>query len=187
MDREEPDSVASLFLCDGLTLPGPGRLLVRDEGKEPLDVGTAELLVRAGEPRELAEIGVAAAAVPPREHGEVVIVLGDDALAEALKTGGGGRAHEPVVALAEGFEEAAVARAELRRKLTLHPAEERALPGRPPQQVERVVRDSHERRGEHADERLVVVAVEDEAEIHRQVAHLLLPEVAASRRAVGRQ
>ena len=187
MDREQPDRIAALLLRDGLALARAGGLLIGDEAEETLDVGAAELLVGACEPRQLAQVRIAAAAVPARENGQVVVVLGDDPLAEALEAGGGRCANEPVVALAESLEEAPIPRAEFRRQVALHPAEERALAGGAAQKVERVVRDADERGREDADERLVVVAVEDEAQVHRQVADLLLAEVTASGRAVRRQ
>ena len=57
----------------------------------------------------------------------------------------------------------------------------------PPDQHERVVRDADERRREHGDERLVVVAVAQQPQVEQQVDHLLLAEVAAPGRAVRRQ
>ena len=54
-------------------------------------------------------------------------------------------------------------------------------------QHERVVRDADERRGEHRRERLVVVAVVQQPQVRQEVDHLLLAEVAAARRTVGRQ
>ena len=52
---------------------------------------------------------------------------------------------------------------------------------------ERVVRDADERRGEHGHERLVVVAVVQQPQVGEEVDDLLLAEVAAAGRAVGRQ
>ena len=52
---------------------------------------------------------------------------------------------------------------------------------------ERVVRHADERRGEHGRERLVVVAVVEQAQVGEQVDDLLLAEVPATRRAIGRQ
>ena len=187
VNGQEPHRIAALFLRDSLALARAGGLLVGDEAEEAFDVGTAELLVGARKPRELAEVRVAAAAVPPGEDREVVVVLGDDPLAEAFETRIGRGPHQPVVPLAEGLEETPVTRADLGREVAFHPAEERALAGRAAQEVERVVRDAHERRGEDAHQGLVVVAVEDEPEVHLQVADLLLPEVAAPRRAVRGQ
>ena len=85
MDREQPDRVGPLLLRDRLQLARADRLLVADEADEALDVAAAQLLVRAREPRELAQVRVAAAAVPARQHGEVVVVRGDDLLAEPLE------------------------------------------------------------------------------------------------------
>jgi hypothetical protein len=187
VDGQQPDGVATLLLRHGLALARAGRLLVCDEAEEAFDLGAAELFVRTRQPRQLAQVGVAPAPVPAGEDGEVVVVLGDDALAETLEARRRRRAHEPVVALAEGFEKAAVARPELGRELALHSAEERPLPGRAAEQIEGVVGDADEGRGEDARERLVVVAVEDQAQIHRQVRDLLLAEVPAPGRPVGRQ
>ncbi|HEY7018932.1 MAG TPA: UvrD-helicase domain-containing protein, partial [Gaiellaceae bacterium] len=47
-----------------LALAGSGRVLLGDELDEPLEVAAAELLVRACEPRKLAEVRVAPASVP---------------------------------------------------------------------------------------------------------------------------
>ena len=85
MDREEADRVRALLLRDRLGLARAGGVLVADEADEALDVGPAQLLVGAGEARELAQVRVAAAAVPLREDGEVVVVVGDDPLAELLE------------------------------------------------------------------------------------------------------
>src|SRR5262245_64246083 len=85
MDREQADGVASLLLRDRLELARADRLLLGDEADEALDVGAAQLLEGAREPRELAQVRVAAAAVPLCEDCEVVVVLGDDSLAERLE------------------------------------------------------------------------------------------------------
>ena len=85
VDREQPHGVGALLLRDRVALGGADRLLLLDEADEALDVGAAQLLVRAREPRELAQVRVAAPAVPLREHGEVVVVVGDDPLAEPLE------------------------------------------------------------------------------------------------------
>ena len=69
----------------------------------------------------------------------------------------------------------------------LEAGEERAPPGRPPKQHERVVRHAHERRSEHREQSLVVVAILEQAEVREQVDGLLLAEVAAPCRSVGRQ
>ena len=85
MDRQQPDGVASLLLRDGLELPRADGLLVEHEADEALDVGAAQFLVRAGEPRELAQVRVAPPPVPLRQHRKVVVVLRDDALAEPFE------------------------------------------------------------------------------------------------------
>src|SRR5262249_40288909 len=92
----------------------------------------------------------------------------------------------PVVALLERAQELLVALRQRRRQLTLERDEQRSLRRGPPQQHERVVRDADERRRDDADERLVVVAIAQQAEIREQVDHLLLAEVAAARPAIRR-
>ena len=187
MDREQPHGVGALLLGDRLELARADRLLLGDEADEALDVRPAQLLVRAREPRELAHVGVAPATVPLREHGEVVVVLADDLLAQPLEREPRQRRHEPVVALAEGAHQALVALGEARRQGVLEPGEERPPRRDPAQQRERVVRDADERRREHRQERDVVVAVLQQAEVHEQVDDLLLAEVALAGRAVRRQ
>ena len=69
----------------------------------------------------------------------------------------------------------------------LDPAEQRPPRGDPADERERVVRDADERRREHREQRLVVVAVLQEAQVHEHVDDLLLAEVALAGRAVRRQ
>ena len=187
VDRQEADHVRSLLLGRGLELGGSDRVLLGDEADEALDVRAAQLLVRACEPPELAQVRVPAAAVPLREHREVVVVLADDLLAEPLERQRGRLAGEPVVPLLERLEEPRVACGQARRQLLLEPGEERPPRRRAPQQDERVVGDADERRGEHGHERLVVVAVVEQAQVREQVDDLLLPVVVAPGRAEGRQ
>ena len=187
VDRQQADGVPTLLLGDGVPLDGAHRLLLADEADEALDVGPAQLLVGTGEPRELAQVRVATAPVPLREHGEVVVVVGDDPLAQALEREARGRLRQPVVALPERAQEPRVALVEIRRKRALDPGEDRPLRGGAPDQQQRVVRDADERRREHRDERLVVVAVLQQPEVREQVDDLLLAEVAAPGRAVRRQ
>ena len=85
VDGQEPDRVRALLLGDRVALGRADGFLLLDEADEPLDVRAAQLLVGAGEARELAEVRVAAPAVPLREHGQVVVVVGDDPLAEPLE------------------------------------------------------------------------------------------------------
>ena len=184
VDRQQPNGIGALFLGHGVALCGPDGLLLLDEADEALDVGAAQLLVGAREPRQLAQVGVAAAPVPLREHGEVVVVIGDDPLAEALEREPGRRLGEPVVALLEGAQEPRVVGIEIGRQRALEPGEDRPA-GRAPDQEQRVVRDADERGREHAHERLVVVAVLEQAQVGEQVDDLLLTEVAASGGAVG--
>ena len=119
MDREQAHGVGALLLRDGLELARADGLLLGDEADEALDVGPAQLLVRAREPRELAHVRVAPPAVPLREHGEVVVVLGDDLLAQPLEREPRHRLDEPVVALAERAHQPLVALGETRRQRVL--------------------------------------------------------------------
>ena len=184
VNRQQPDRVRALLLGHGVALCGTDRLLLLDKADEALDIGAAQLLVRAREPRELAQVRVAPAAVPLREHGQVVVVVGDDPLAEALEREPRRGLREPVVALLEGAQQPRVVGVEVRRQRALEAGEDRP-PRVAPDQQQRVVRDADERRGEHTHERLVVVAVLEQAQVREQVDHLLLPEVAATGGAVG--
>ena len=125
MDRQQAHRVRALLLGDRVALGGADRLLLLDEADEALDVGTAQLLVGAREPRELAQVRVAAAAVPLSEHGEVVVVVGDDPLAEPLEREPRGRFGEAVVALPERAQEPDVTLVEVRRQRALEPGEDR--------------------------------------------------------------
>ena len=109
MDREQPNGVCSLLLGHRLELARADRLLLGDETHESLDVRPAQLLVRPRQPRELAHVRVAPAAVPLGEHREVVVVLGDDLLAETLEREPRREPCQPVVALTERTEEPGVA------------------------------------------------------------------------------
>ncbi len=114
-------------------------------------------------------------------------MLGDDLLAQPLEGEPRHRLDEPVVALAEGAHQALVALGEARRQRVLEAGEERPPRRDAPQESERVVRDADERRGEHRQERRVVVAVLEQPQVHEQVDDLLLTEVALAGRAVRRQ
>ena len=114
-------------------------------------------------------------------------MLGDDLLAQALERKRRRLRSEPVEALLERLEEPRVPLGDALRDSLLQPDEQRPLRRRPPQQHEPVVRDADERRGEHAQQRLVVVAVVQEAQVVEQVDHLLLVVVVTPGRAEGRQ
>ena len=187
MDGEKPHGVAVLLLGHGLQLPCADGLLLAHEAHEALDVAAAQLLVGAGEPGELAHVRVAAPAVPAGEHGQVVVVVGDDPLAELLEREPVRGLAEPLVALEEGAAEVPVALREVGREPALEGLEERPPRGGGAQEHERIVRQPDERRGEHGDERLVVVAVVQEPQVREQVDDLLLAEVPAARRAVRAQ
>ena len=81
VDRQEPDRATALLLGHCLELLRAERVLLADELDEPGDVGAADRLVVTCEATELAEVREATRAVPAREDGEVVVVLGDDLLA----------------------------------------------------------------------------------------------------------
>ena len=85
MHRHEDDRVAALLGDRGLALPRGQRGLLVTEADEALEVGAAHRLELGREPGELAEVGVAAVAVGHREAREVVVVLGDDQLAQPLE------------------------------------------------------------------------------------------------------
>src|SRR5207253_11216902 len=103
------------------------RLALGDEADEALDVRAAQLLVGAREARELPHVRVPPAAVPLREHREVVVVLADDPLAQPFEREPSLRGDEPVEALAECEQQALLAFREPRRKRALEPGEERPL------------------------------------------------------------
>ena len=125
MDRQEPDRVGTLLLRDGVALARAGGLLLGDEPDEPLDVGPAELLVRPRETGELAEVRVAALPVPTREHGEVVVVLDEDSLAEQLQREPRRALDEALVALQERAHEPPVVLREIGRQRPLDALEDR--------------------------------------------------------------
>ena len=186
MNRQEADGVAILLLGYGLQLACTDRFLLAYEADEALDVGPAQLFVGTREAGQLAHVGVAPAAVPLSERGEVVVVLGDDRLQQALERQRGREPRETLEALVKGAEKLYVLRRKLRRQSFLERQEERPLRRCPPEQDERVVRDSDEGRGEHSHERLVVIAVVQEPQIREEVDDLLLAEVPAPGRAVRR-
>ena len=101
MDREQADGIRALLLGDRLELLRPERVLLADEADEAREVASADRLVLPREAAELAQVRESTRAVPAREHREVVVVLGEDLLAESLETDARRRAHEPLVALPE--------------------------------------------------------------------------------------
>ena len=187
VDSEKPHGVGSLLLGDGLQLSGPEVLLIAEKADKAFEVAPAHLLVAAGEPHQLAQVRVASPPVPAREHRQVVVVLRDDELAEALERDAGGGRDEPLEALLEGPDESLVLRRERLWQRALDPREQRPTTRLPADQDEGVIRDADERRSEDRRERLVVVAVSQQAKVHPEVDHLLLPEVAPARRPVGGQ
>ena len=187
VDGQEANRAGSLLLRHRLELLHPGGVLLGDEADEALDVGAAQLLVGAGQACELAQVRVAAAPVPPGEDREVVVVLDHDLLAEALEPDGARERGQPVVALAKSLEQTPVALGQSVWQALLDRRVQRPAGGISAQDDEGVVRDADERRGEHGDEGLVVVAVVQEPQVAEQVDHLLLAEITPSRRTVGRQ
>ena len=187
VDREEPDRVGALLLRDRVGFLRPHRLLPLDEPHEALDLRAPELLVRPGQPGELAQVRVPAATVRAREHGEVVVVLRDDALAEELERGGRGHLQKTLIALLEREEQPPIALREVGGQRTLQCPEHRLALRLGSHEDQRVVRHADERRREHRQQRLVVVAVVEEAQVGEQVGHLLLTEVVATCGAVRRQ
>jgi hypothetical protein len=99
MNRQQTDRVGPLLLRDGFELTRADRLLLGNEPHEALDVGSAQLLVGARQPCELAHVGVAAATVPLRERREVVVVLGDDGLEQPFERQNRSEPSQPLVAL----------------------------------------------------------------------------------------
>ena len=184
MHREDPDGIDLLLGERRLRLLRRELREGADEREEAGEVGSAQRLVVACEADQLAHVGVAAAAVGLRETGEVVVVLGHDALeqigdGELLR-----RVHEPVEALPERPHQPRVVLVKAVRQPVLEPAEERGL-GRAAKRVETRVGDADERRREHGEQRPIVVAAADQPEVGAQVGHLLAPVVAAADRAVG--
>ena len=96
-------------------------------------------------------------------------------------------AAEPVVALLEGADQALVVLRQRLGQRALDPGEERTFACVPANVHQAVVRDADERRCEHRDERLVVVAVVQEAKVREQIDDLLLAEVPAAGGPVRRQ
>jgi hypothetical protein len=145
MDRQQADHIGVLLLRDRFELARAGLVLVAHEPDETLDVGPPELLVRSCEPCELAQVRVPAAPVPLCEHREVVVVGGDDLLAQPLEREPARRGDKAVVALPERTHEPLVSRREARRQRPLQTLEQRPLRGGATKQHQRVVRDAHER------------------------------------------
>ena len=117
MDREQPNGARALLLGDRFELLRAERLLLADEPHEPREIGAANRLVLASEPAELAQVREAPRPVPAREHCEVVVVLGENALAERLEPDSGGLPDESPVALEERAEKALVRGRETLRQL----------------------------------------------------------------------
>ena len=154
-----------------------------DEREEAREVGPAQGLVVARDPHELAHVRVAPAPVGLREAGEVVVVLRDDPLEQVGDADLPRGLDEPVEALPERPHQPRVVLREPVRQPVLEPAEERRLRG-PAQRVQARVGDADQRRGEHGEQRAVVVAAAYEPQVGAQVGDLLAPVVAAADRAV---
>ena len=168
--RHEDDRVAALLGDRGLALPRGQRGLLVTEPDEALEVRAAHGLELGREPRELAEVGVAAVAVGHREAGQVVVVLGDDQLAQPLERDLPGPLDQAGESLGERKRQAPVGRRQARRRLVaLERREDRPLHGRPPDAEEPVVGHADQRGGEHRQERHVVISVAKEPQIGEQV------------------
>ena len=187
VDRQQANRVGPLLLRDCLELARADRLLLVHEADEALDVGAAQLLVRAREPRELAHVRVATPPVPLREHREVVVVLADDALAQPLEREPRHRRREPVEALPERAQQARVALVERRRQSSAR-SRRRAAASTAARRTSASASFERPTNGDAStvSERLVVVAVVQEPQVREQVDHLLLAEVAPAGRAIRR-
>ncbi len=187
MDRQQAHGVRAFFLRDRLELPGTERVLLANETDEAGKVVAADRLVLTGEAAELPQVRESARAVPAGEHRQVVVVLGEDLLAQSFETHASRCRDEPVVALEKRAQQPLVLGGEVLGQATLERREERSTGRVPADQDEGVVGDPHQRRREDGGERDVVVAVVQEPQIREQVDDLLLPEVAAPGRAEGRK
>ena len=114
-------------------------------------------------------------------------MLGDDSLAQRLEPQSLGRPDEPFIALEERAQEPLVGRGEPLRQPALERREERPPRRVPANEHERVVGDADERRRENRRQCDVVVAVVQEPQVGEEVDDLLLAEIAAAGRAIGRQ
>ena len=187
VDREQAHGIRSLFLRDRFELPRTERVLLADETDEAGKVGAADRLVLTGEATELPQVRESARAVPAGENRQVVVVLGEDLLAQPFETHTGRCCDEPVVSLEKRAQQPLVLGGEVLGQPTLERREKRP-PGRvPADQDEGVVGDPHQRRRQDGGERDVVVAVVQEPEIREQVDDLLLPEIPAPGRPEGRE
>ena len=139
---------------------------------EPGQVGPAIALVGARRPHQLAHVAEAALAVGRGQAGQVVVVLGDDALQQCSQPELAACAHEAVVELLEALHERAIALGQALQLPQLDRPVERALRRRA-QREQPVVGDADERRGEHDEQRVVVEAVAQQGQVGAQVAHLL--------------
>ena len=183
VDRQQPDRVGALLLArPPRAAPAPSASWSRMKRDEALDVAAAQLLVGAREPHQLAQVRVAALAVPARRgrRGRSR-ARRDDLLAEPLEREARRRRDEPLVALLERADQPPSSSSSASGSERSMPVKSGRRPGVPADQHERVVRDADERRGEHRGERLVVVAVVQQPQVREQVDDLLLAEVAAAR------
>ena len=188
MDRHQQHGIAALVGDRRLTLPCGQVGLLLEEPDEALQVGPAQLLVLASEPDQLAHVGQPPVAVLSRQQGQVEVVLDHDRLAQPLQAEAGQPLHQPVVAQLEGLPEPVVALGQrLRPAGRLEGADRRRPPRGQPDQRQAVVGYAHQRRGQHAQQRPVVGAVDQQPQVGDHVPHLLLSVVAATGRAHGRQ
>ena len=178
MDRHQRDGVLSparrcVRLAEIARVAEPHLL------DEPGQIGPAIALVGARRAHELAHVAEAALAVGRRQAGELVVVLGGDALQQRREAELAARAHEPLVELPEALDERAIALGQALQLPELDRPVERALRS-VAQRGQPVVRDADERRGEHDEQRVVVEAIAQQREVCAQVAHLLRAVEAAA-------
>ena len=114
-------------------------------------------------------------------------MLAHDPLAQPLEGKPRQGFREPVEALSERTQQPCVPLGELSGERVLDARVERSPRRRAADEGEPVVRDADEGRREHGEERHVVVAVVEQAQVPEQVDHLLLAEVALRRGLVRRQ
>ena len=121
------------------------RVLLSDEADESRKICAANRLVLTCETAELAEVGEPTRPVPAGEHREVVVVLGQNLLAESLEAHSGGGCDEAIVPLEKCPEQVSVLDREPFGQALLDCGEERSPRCIAPKQDERVVRDPDER------------------------------------------
>ena len=186
MDRHQAHGVQPLGLERRLALAGLGEVALGRVGQERAQVAPLGALELAGQAHQLAQVGEPPVAAGPGEHGEVV-AGGHDRLLEQGLHGrplgplalGGEKARDGGDPLAGGQSRARSPWTAPHRPPLLRPA---------PASSDQVVRGrAAERRGEHREQRGLVVRVGQHAQPGEPVADLLLRPVAAPADDVGGQ